>query len=127
MIDRDIILDLLPLYRAGLGSPTTRALVAAWLAEHPELDGGSDHNRDGEDWRDTLARARRIARWRRWTFGIAIALTVICLAIEIDLTGHPPTVRLLALKAPLAFAPIALAAIVAWIAYWLLRRKSADR
>ena len=37
MIDRDVILDLLPLYRAGLGSAGTRRLVEAWLEEHPEL------------------------------------------------------------------------------------------
>lgn len=126
MIDRDVIVDLLPLYRAGLGSAATRALVDAYLADHPGLDA-TLADPDDEAWRAMLARARRLSRWRRWLFGIAIALTVICLALEIDLTGHPPTVRLLALRAPLAFAPIAVAALAAWIAYWRLKTKTADR
>ena len=36
-ITREVILDLLPLYLAGEGSPGTRALVEKYLETEPEL------------------------------------------------------------------------------------------
>jgi anti-sigma factor RsiW len=36
-IERNVILDLLPLYLAGEASPDTRALVEEYLASDPEL------------------------------------------------------------------------------------------
>ena len=36
-VSRDVILDLLPVYLAGEGSPATRELVEAFLKEDPEL------------------------------------------------------------------------------------------
>ena len=36
-IERNVILDLLPLYLAGEASPDTQALVEQYLASDPEL------------------------------------------------------------------------------------------
>ena len=123
MIDRDIILDLLPLYRAGLGSAKTRALVETWLSEHPELGDEPAATPESADWRAPFDRARRVSRWRRRVYGLAIALTVLCLALHLS-TGPGGTfqVRLLALEFPALFAPLALGAVIAWILYWRIAR-----
>jgi hypothetical protein len=123
MIDRDIILDLLPLYRAGLGTAKTREAVEAWLREHPEPGEDRPAMAESGDWRAPFDRARRVSRWRRRSYGLAIALTVLCLALHIT-TGPDGAfhVQLLALEAPIYFAPLALGAIVAWIAYWRIAR-----
>jgi hypothetical protein len=123
MIDRDIILDLLPLYRAGLGSTKTRALVEAWLEEHPEHDEAPAAMPESTAWRAPFERARRVARWRRRTYGVAIALTVLSLALHLG-TGPDGAfeVRLLALEFPVLFAPLALAAAIAWTIYWRIAR-----
>lgn len=122
MIDRDIILDLLPLYRAGLGSSKTRDAVEAWLEAHPER--GEDRATMPEDaeWRASLDRARRVSRWRRWILGAAMALTALSLALEIHFGSDGFRMRLVALDAPLMFAPLALGAVIAWIAYWRISR-----
>ena len=123
MIDRDIILDLLPLYRAGLGSAKTRALVEAWLEEHPELAEEPAAIAESADWRAPFDRARRVSRWRRRVYGLAIALTVLCLAIDIRSgPGGAFQARLLALEFPALFAPLAVGAVIAWILYWRIAR-----
>lgn len=120
MIDRDIILDLLPLYRAGLGSAKTRALVEAWLAEHPGLDDcAASAAPERAEWREPFDRARSISRRRRRLHALAIALTALCFALEIHFgPGGGIQIRPVALDAPLLFAPLGVAALVAWLFYW---------
>ena len=123
MIDRDIILDLLPLYRAGLGSAKTRAAVEAWLAAHPEAGEAPAAMPEGADWRTSFDRARSLSRRRRWVFGAAMVLTALCLATEFHFGADGFRVRLVALGAPLMFAPLALAAVIAWVSYWRMSRQ----
>lgn len=122
MIDREVILDLLPLYRAGLGSPATRALVEAYLAAHPEP--AAEPAEEGR-WRESLAQARRLSRARRYWFGAALALTALSLAIRIHFEGgRLVEAHLLAMETPLLFAPLVAGAAVAWIVYWRLTRNA---
>lgn len=119
MIDDDIILDLVPLYRAGLGSPATRAAVEAWLSAQGEVVPA----RRGDDGLlGAMATARRLARWRRRWFAAAVTLTALCLSVGIDVPSG--RVRLLALELPHLLAPVALAAVAAWLVYWRLRRRA---
>ena len=129
-IDREIILDLMPLYRSGLASEPSRRLVEAWLAEHPsELPGGAAGRADPEG-DDTFAafaafaRARRLRRWQRRLYGLAVGLTVLCFSAELHFEGgRLAWARLLAFGHPWAFAPLAAAAAAAWAGYAWLRRR----
>jgi hypothetical protein len=126
-IDREIILDLMPLYRAGLASGPSRRLVEAWLAEHPadRVWSGTapDDAREPGEFA-AFARARRLRRWLRQLYGIALALTAISLTTQLHFEGGALTsARLVALDHPLAFAPAILAAIAAWAGYFGLRRR----
>jgi hypothetical protein len=125
--DREIILDLMPLYRSGLASEPSRRLVEAWLADHPsERSGAGDAPSDpgGAQRYAAFAQARRLRRWLRRLYGLAIGLTVLSLTMQVHLTGgRVESARLLALDHPLAFAPLILGAAAAWGAYAWLRRR----
>ena len=127
-IDREIILDLMPLYRSGLASEPSRRLVEAWLCEHPAESRDEDTGRSHADADEAFlafARARRLRRWQRRLYGIAIGLTVLCFSAEFHFEGGRLTsARLLAFDHPLAFAPLIAAAALAWAGYALLRRRS---
>lgn len=127
MIERDVILDLLPLYRAGLGSPATRALVETYLRDHPELpERGYDKAEPSDDsfMLDAMQRARRVSRWRRRLYAFAIAFTAIFFALDIRATPGSFHIRLLAMEYPAQFAPIGLAALAAWASYaWIVRSR----
>jgi len=122
-IDRDIIFDLLPLYRAGLASDASRREVDAWFAAHPE-DGLKPPARQDKDLTASLDRARQLRRRLRWLYGLAIAFTIFSFGIQLrfDDSGLA-SVRLLALDHPLAFTPVMLAALACWIGYYWLKRR----
>lgn len=123
-IDRDVILDLMPLYRSGLASPPTRALVEAWLADHPSdtsLDTARSMFDQPATMRAAFERARELSRWRRRLFAIAVGFTIGTLATEIRFgTSGGIAVRLLAFDHPLPFGLLGAAALLAWIGYWRL-------
>jgi hypothetical protein len=122
-IDRDIIFDLLPLYRAGLASDASRRAIDAWFAAHPE-DGLRPRAAPDDGLAGSLDRARQLRRRLRWLYGLAIAFTVLCFSAEFRFDGgRLASARLLALDHPLAFAPVALAALACWIGYFLLKRR----
>lgn len=113
-VSRDVILDLLPVYLAGEGSPATRELVEAFLRDDPELA-----QRVRLQWKEnfervapsslppdlelkSLSRTRALLGWQRWCFGFAIAFTAIAFStrIRFDDHGWPTEVRLLILDSP---------------------------
>ncbi|MBV9882814.1 MAG: hypothetical protein JO276_07390 [Sphingomonadaceae bacterium] len=126
-IDREIILDLMPLYRAGLASGPSRRLVEAWLAEHPAdrtWSGSAPADAQESEGFAAFARARRLRRWLRRLYGIACALTAISLTTQLHFAGgRLEWARLVAIDHPLAFAPAVLGAAAAWTAYFELRRR----
>jgi hypothetical protein len=125
-IDRDIILDLLPLCQSGLASESSRRLVEAWLRDHPDAQVGmpADGTETGDGGMEAFARARRLRRWQRRLYGLAIGLTVLCFSAEFDFEeGRWVSARLLALDYPLAFVPLIVAALACWVGYARLKRR----
>ncbi len=122
-IDRDIIFDLLPLYRAGLASDASRRAVDAWFAAHPD-DGLKPKAAPATDRTASLDRARQLRRRLRWLYELAIAFTVFSFGFGLRFDGSGlASARLLALDHPLAFAPVMLAALACWTGYFLLKRQ----
>jgi hypothetical protein len=125
-IDKEIILDLLPLCQSGLASEPSRRLVEAWLRDNPEVQAGSPVGPDapGGDGIEALARARGLRRWQRWLYGLAIGFTVLSLTSEYHIEGgRLVSAQLMALKMPLLFAPVILAATLCWLGYFRLKRR----
>ena len=124
-VDREVILDLLPLYDAGLASPASRRLVETWLS----AQGGDARGRimsdaaDAAAELDALLRAKRLLRRQRWLFGGAVGFTALCFSLEIQLGGAVPVVRLLALDHPLPFLPVIAGAALLWLLYFRLKAK----
>lgn len=80
-VTKDVIADLLPLYEAGEASADTRALVEAYLREHPGTlkPGSVDAMLKAEatslperEQRAALERTRSLLRWRTILFALAI-------------------------------------------------------
>jgi hypothetical protein len=123
-VSDDVIRDLLPLYRSGLASPATEALVGAWLAAHPEFgetDAPAQPASSDAGALRALSEARRLARWRRRLYGVSIGLTVLLFTTRLTFDkGHLVAVHLVALELPGVFGPIALCAAAGWYGYWRL-------
>jgi hypothetical protein len=123
-VDDEVILDLLPLYRSGLASPATQRLVAAWLAAHPEFDEVGASPPQAGDGLGALAEARRLARWRRRLYGLAIGLSVLLLTTHIRSDGgRIIAVRLVGFEHPAGFAVLAVCAAAAWYGYWRITKR----
>jgi len=125
-IDKEVILDLLPLCQSGLASGPSRKLVEAWLRDHPDEPAGSPAGRVGPagDGIEALARARRWQRRTRWLYGLAIGFTVLSFTSQLHIErGRLVSARLLAIDYPLQFLPVILASIACWAGYVLLKRR----
>ncbi|HYV98703.1 MAG TPA: hypothetical protein VE967_14705 [Gemmatimonadaceae bacterium] len=134
-VSRDVIIDLLPLYASGEASAATQELVREYLAHDPGLaelvrqqNGTSDSARitvppdlEAKSFRRTK---RRLAL-QRWAFGLAWLFTAVSLGIRIQSDGGRVTsVRLLLQDAPLQFGTLGLLAVISWVTYFSLRRKT---
>ena len=95
-VTRNVILDLLPLYEAGEVSADTRALVEAYLREHPEMKPGGSPDamfnrgvaeRPEHERRQALERTRSLLAKRQRLFGIALACTLMPFAFSFDSSG----------------------------------------
>ena len=125
MID-EVMFDLLPLYRSGQASEASCHLVESWLAENPGFRSPTDRvdpvgaETDAAE-RRALARARRFLKWRRRSYGFAMALTAILFATALNVQGgHIVAANLLMFELPQVFAPIGVAAALCWIVFWRL-------
>lgn len=92
-VTRDVILDLMPLYLAGEGSPATRALVDEYLRSDRELAervrtlgvralevAATKLGPDPE--LDALRRTRRLLSQLRWLLGMGLGFMALALAME---------------------------------------------
>jgi hypothetical protein len=125
-IDREIIQDLMPLYRSGLASAPSRRLVQAWLEAHPSEPGASRKGNAGAsaDSAAPLARARGLQRRLRWLHSLAVTFTILCFSSEFHVAGgRLVSAQLLALIYPQAFVPVAIVALGCWAGYLLLKRR----
>ena len=130
----DVINDLLPLYLAGEASEGTRALMDAYLKEHPgfaqevsaraaetvALLGGVAPTLADVHEKTTLERVRRFNRRRVRLLGLCIACTLMPLSFHFD-SGGMTWVMLRDSPNQVAFFWIA--ATACWTWYYLMGRR----
>jgi len=129
-ITKDVILDLLPLYEAGEVSADTRALVEAYLKEHPEVagQGGAPDAmfktapvaRPEQARRQALERTRSLLAKRQILFGVALACTLMPFTFWFDSSG---ITRFMFRDVPAPALVFISAAIGCWIAFWRVSRR----
>jgi hypothetical protein len=127
-VSEDVIFDLLPIYRSGLASPGTQALVQEWLAAHPDFDGAEapPELAFATAEKAALSAARRLARWRRRLYGVAIGFTVLLLSTHIEVeNGRLTVLRPVLLDYPWAFALVTVGTALSWWGYWRLSKRLA--
>ena len=126
----------------GHPGPAPALPIGPRLARHAQAGGGACRRRsrafagqldvpdeptsDAEAAQEfrAFARARSLLRWQRRLFGLAVGLTVLSLSTAMHIDEHGiSNVRLLAVEAPLAFAPLIAGAIAAWIGYFVFKRR----
>jgi hypothetical protein len=129
-ITRDVISDLWPLYESGEASNDTRQLIdefleddrdfAKLIRESPDIFR-TDHlpplTREREI--ETIQMTKRLLRLRDWIFIFAVILTFTPLTVYDTSWGSGWVLR----DHPLLASALALAACVAWLGYFLLRRR----
>ncbi len=129
-ITRDVVSDLWPLYKSGEASDDTRQLIdeflrtdseyARLLRESPETfrtDVLPPLTQEREI--KTIQMTKRRLRLRDWTFIFAAFLTFTPLTAYDTSWGSGWVIR----DHPLVASALALAACVAWLSYFLLRRR----
>jgi anti-sigma factor RsiW len=138
-VTRDVIVDLLPLYLAGEASPGTRLLVTDYLSRDPELAEQVRRQRHDEGAvgpaapsvdleMQTLRRVRRAIALRHWLFGLAWFFTALSLGIQVTFTSAGvQRIRFLLFDYPQLVGPLVAAAFGCWIAYSVVRRRTALR
>src|SRR6058998_3965041 len=120
-IERDVILDLLPVYLSGEASAATRELVEEYLKQDPDLarrvrEHGAEPlpklplSPPPELELESLLRTRRLLAVQKWLFALAITFTSIAFATRIEFhDGRIGVIRPLILDYPLQFGiPLAL-------------------
>jgi hypothetical protein len=129
-ITRDVISDLWPLYESGEASGDTRQLIdefleddgefAKLIRESPETfrtDELPPLTREREI--KTIQMTKRLLRLRDWMFIFAAFLTFTPLTVYDTSWGSGWVIR----DHPLVASALVLAACVAWLGYFLLRRR----
>ena len=133
-IERDVILDLLPLYVSHEASPATRELIEEYLKQDPDLaqrvrtygaeslPKPAPHLPPELELR-SLVRTRRLLGVQKWLFGLSIAFTAISLTTEIKFhDGRLGSIRPLILDYPFQFGIALALGIGCWVAYHAVRR-----
>jgi len=138
--NRDVILDLLPLYLAGEASPATRVLVEDYLKQDPELA-----QRIRLQWAEALKKAapsglppelelrslkrtRSLLALQKWLFGFALFFTAFGLSIEFSARdGHFQEFHFLIRDYPALFGGFLVCSAVCWVLYFLYRRRLRSR
>lgn len=135
-IDRDVILDLLPIYLADEASEATRALVEQYLADDPalaKLIEQSNQNQwdvevplplNKEHEMKSFEKTKQMLLHQRLLMAFAIMTTLMALIFHGDENGA----RWLWADSPEVAAVILLVALIFWVAYgnvsYLLSREN---
>lgn len=135
-VEREVILDLLPLYLAGEVSPATRALVEEHLRGDPELarlvaaEGARALARIAppapppELELRALRRTRRLLAAQRWLFAIGASVTLSAFSAQISFAGgRLEDAHFLLRGHPAIFAGCLLVGLSCFAAYGVLRRR----
>jgi len=127
----DVVMDLLPLYRAGGLRPGTRQAIRDHLASHPELEALAaimgDAPAPAPDMEHrSLRRTHRLLALQRWLFGLAIGAFALAFSLQIERwSDGRPRVQLLLLAHPAWVAPVIPAGAAFLAGYFYLRRRIA--
>ncbi|SPE34949.1 hypothetical protein SBA6_400002 [Candidatus Sulfopaludibacter sp. SbA6] len=135
-VTREVILDLLPVYLSGEGSPATRTLVEEYMKQDPELA-----QRIRLQWADNFAkvapsalppdlelrslrRTRGLLGLQRWLFGFGIFFSAVSLSNQFSFEdGHFTQFHFLLRDYPAEFGICLALGLACWIAYFLIRRR----
>ncbi len=129
-ITRDVISDLWPLYESGEASDDTRQLIDEFLKDDREFakllrESPVTFRRDDlppltrEREITTIQMTKRLLRLRDWMFIFAAFLTFTPLTVYNTSGGSGWVIR----DHPLVASALVMAACVAWLGYFLLRRR----
>ena len=131
-ISRNVITDLLPLYVSGECSEDSKALVDAYLRDHPdvrrELKTLADASTRplpplGETTElKALAQTRKLLRSRSYVMAAAIFFSIVPFSF-LYTNGR---FYWLAQEAPGSVAIYSTLAVLAWIGYVVIKRKTSD-
>ena len=135
-VTREVILDLLPVYLSGDGSPATRALVEEYLKQDEEF-AGRIRLQCAENFAAALPsslppdlelrvlrRTRALLGWQRWLFGFAIAFTALAFSNEWTFkSGRLREFHFLLRDYPAQLGTCFALGLVCWVAYFLIRRR----
>ena len=130
-VTREVITDLLPLYRSNEASNDTRELVKSFLAQDPEFAKlvnaeltvtfpiQSLTTITKEEEMRTLEKTKQLFRKRNTFLNVAILLTCFTVAFKFDSTG----VRWFWADAPQGAIACALFGLICWFGYFTIRRR----
>lgn len=135
-VQREVILDLLPVYLAGEASLATRSLVEEFLAQDTEL-AESVRSEQSNRFLTTplpelpqelelksLNRTRYLLGWQRWLFGLGIGFSAVGLTSEFSFNkGHLREFHFLMRDDPSLFGTCLALGLVCWIAYFFIRHR----
>ena len=128
----DVIIDLATLYFAGEASAASRALVERYFAQHPELAAalrasqgaaaglGALPAADTNSSHATLLRLRRLLRLRSSLMGVAIFCSLAPLSFTVGMERNWSMLR----DAPASALAYGVAAVIAWVGYAIVARKT---
>jgi len=134
-INREVIVDLLPVYVSGEASPATRTLVEEYLSQYPELMEqvlrlkSEDHldfpevTVPPELAMRSLRRTKTLLAWQRWLFGPGVFFTLFSLSFEMNISGGRIREFHFLLRDSPLFASFLAIGICCWIAYFVVRRR----
>lgn len=138
-IDRDVVIDLLPVYFSGEASAATKALVEDCFREDPDLERiARSANKSVELLKDIpvsrdqleekvaleLARERARVRAEAWHTSGLSALIMTMTAVAFQVRDHK-LVFLMWQKTPIGGFAFAALACILWFVHWLMRGRYA--
>jgi hypothetical protein len=130
-IDRDVILDLVPLYLSGDASHASRQLVERYAREHPDIAEAletpdlvalvppGEQTLPKEMEMRALERTKSLLRLRSILLGTAIFLSLLPFSVR----GGAAGVRWFWSGAEAYAVSVGVLAVIAWFAYALLQRR----
>jgi hypothetical protein len=130
-VTREVILDLMPLYLAGEGSPATRSLVEEYLRQDPELRAQIAERLPDVPLASlppdlelrTLRRTRGLLGKQRWLFGAAFLFTLLPFASDFTIGNSGFKARFYGLEHPVLAIIFLILGVACWTVYYLIRRR----
>ena len=130
-VTREVIMDLMPLYLAGEGSPATRSLVEEYLRQDPglraQMSAGLTDVPPAALPPDlelrSLRRTRGLLSKQRWLFGAAFLFTLLPFSSDFRIeNGRLTEARFYGLEHPILAMLFIILGLACWTAYFLIRR-----